>query len=68
MNYEDKFPEFITITCYEWLALIKSNQAKEIIIESLRYLTQQNKIEVHAFVLMDNHMHLTWRILAFVGF
>ncbi len=62
MNYEDKFPEFITLTCYEWLALIKSNQEKEIIIESLRYLTQQNKIEVHAFVLMDNHMHLIWRI------
>ncbi|MFN8283166.1 MAG: transposase [Chitinophagales bacterium] len=60
--YEEHFPEFITVTCYEWLPLIKRTKEKDIIIDSLRYLVQQNKINVHAFVLMDNHFHLIWRI------
>jgi REP element-mobilizing transposase RayT len=60
--YEEHFPEFITVTCYEWLPLIKGTDEKEIIIHSLQYLTEQNKISVYAFVLMDNHFHLIWRI------
>ena len=32
---EDYFPEFITVTCYEWLPLISSSNEKEIIIQSL---------------------------------
>lgn len=60
--YEDYFPEFITVTCYDWLPLIKRTEEKEIIINSLRYLSQQEKIKIYAFVLMDNHFHLIWRI------
>jgi len=56
------FPEFITVTCFEWLPLIKRQQEKSIIIDSLQFLTLKNKIDVHAFVLMDNHFHLIWRI------
>ena len=59
---EDYFPEFITVTCYEWLPLISSSNEKEIIIQSLQFLTNQKKIHVYAFVLMDNHFHLIWRI------
>ena len=59
---EDYFPELITITCYDWLPLIKRTEEKEIIINSLRYLCQQKKIRIYAFVLMDNHFHLIWRI------
>ena len=60
--YEEHFPAFITIICYEWLHLIESLEAKAIITESLRYLTEQGKIAIHAFVIMDNHFHLIWRI------
>lgn len=60
--YEDYFPEFITVTCYEWLPLISTSTEKEIIMQSLQFLTDQKKIEVYAFVLMDNHFHLIWRI------
>ena len=55
-------PEFITVTCYEWLPLISSSNEKEIIIQSLQFLTNQKRIHVYAFVLMDNHFHLIWRI------
>lgn len=60
--HEAYFPEFITVTCYDWLPLISASTEKEIIIQSLQFLTEQNKINVYAFVLMDNHFHLMWRI------
>ena len=62
MIYEEHFPEFITITCYNWERLIEHPQEKEIIIQSLRFLVKKDRIKVYAFVLMDNHFHLIWRI------
>ena len=62
MIYEEHFPAFITITCYNWERLLARSQEKEIIIESLRFLVGKNRIKVHAFVLMDNHFHLIWRV------
>lgn len=60
--YEEYFPEFITITCYEWLPLIHREEEKNIIIQSLQYLVKNKRVNVHAFVLMDNHFHLIWQI------
>jgi len=60
--YEEHFPEFITVTCYEWLPLISASTEKEIILQSLQFLTDQKKITIYAFVLMDNHFHIIWRI------
>ena len=62
MIYEDYFPDFITVTCYNWERLIAHEDEKEIIIQSLRFLVSAKKVNVHAFVLMDNHFHLIWRI------
>jgi REP element-mobilizing transposase RayT len=59
---EAYFPEFITVTCIEWLPLISKTNEKEIIVQSLQYLTDKKKIHVYAFVLMDNHFHMIWRI------
>lgn len=61
-KYEDHFPDFITITCYEWLPIIQREQEKEIIIQSLRFLVNNKRVKVYAFVLMDNHFHLIWQI------
>ena len=60
--FEEHFPEFITVTCYEWLSLISASTEKEIILQSLQFLTDQKKITIYAFVLMDNHFHMIWRI------
>ena len=34
---------------------------KEVNLESLQYLSNENKIDVFAFVIMPNHIHLIWR-------
>ena len=62
MQVEDYFPEFITITCYNWERLIERENEKEIIVSSLDFLVKNKRIKVYAFVLMDNHIHLIWKI------
>jgi putative transposase len=58
MNY----PYFYTATILEWKHLLKPNKYKDIIIDSLRFLCNQNKVHVYGFVIMPNHIHLIWQI------
>lgn len=37
---EEYFPEFITVTCIEWLPLISKTNEKEIIVQSLQSLAR----------------------------
>ncbi|MBX2896619.1 MAG: transposase [Cyclobacteriaceae bacterium] len=39
-----------------------SDTFKEIVISSLEYLSNAGKLDVFAFVIMPNHIHLIWRI------
>ena len=62
MVYEDNHPQFFTATINEWNHLLKDDKAKDIIINSLRFLVTENRIKVYGFVIMSNHLHLIWRI------
>ncbi len=53
---------FWTATINNWHRLLLQDKYKDVIIESLQYLSSNNKIDVFAFVLMPNHIHLIWRI------
>jgi len=53
---------FWTATIHNWIPLLSENIFKDIIIESLDYLTRKGKINVFTFVIMPNHIHLIWRI------
>jgi putative transposase len=52
---------FWTATINQWQKLLQPDHYKEIIIQSLTYLTIAGKIEVYGFVIMPNHIHLIWR-------
>lgn len=58
---------FYTATILNWKKLLKQNKYKDIIINSLRFLSERNKIRVYGFVIMPNHIHLIWRILEMSG-
>ena len=58
---------FWTATITNWNHLLKDEVYKEIIIESLRTLSERELIDVFAFVIMPNHIHLIWRINALNG-
>ena len=54
--------QFFTATCTNWLPLLKSQDAKQIIIESLDYLVNKDRVKVFSFVIMPNHLHLIWKM------
>jgi putative transposase len=58
----DYHPQFFTATILEWKHLLKEDTFKDIIIDSLLYLTREKSIVVYGFVIMPNHIHLIWQI------
>jgi len=60
--YAKEHAEFLTVTCLEWKPILEEDRFKNIIIDSLCFLTKANRIMVYAFVIMNNHFHLIWQI------
>lgn len=52
---------FWTATINQWQNLLQPDKYKDIIIDSLSYLSDAGKIDVFGFVIMPNHIHLIWR-------
>jgi REP element-mobilizing transposase RayT len=52
---------FWTATIHRWYHLIADDNLKDIIIASLKSLSDKKKITVYGFVIMPNHIHLIWR-------
>jgi putative transposase len=52
---------FFTATIHQWKHLLLQQQYKEVIIQSLTYLSNSGKLDVFAFVIMPNHVHFIWR-------
>lgn len=53
---------FYTATIHNWYPLLSNSQFKLIILDSLQYLSNRGKLEVFAFVIMPNHIHLIWKV------
>jgi REP element-mobilizing transposase RayT len=54
---------FFTATILNWIQLLKKDKFKNIIMNSLIFLSKENRIQIYAFVIMPNHIHLIWQIL-----
>ena len=52
---------FWTATINQWQKLLQPYKYKDIIIDSLNYLSHAGKIDVFGFVIMPNHIHLILR-------
>src|SRR4030095_11754723 len=53
---------FWTATINSWYRLLEKDEYKDVIIDSLQYLSDAGKIDVYAFIIMPNYIHLIWRI------
>jgi putative transposase len=53
---------FTTATILEWKHLLKKDEYKQIIVDSLRFCVENKRIKVFGFVIMPNHTHLLWTI------
>lgn len=58
-----EYPQFFTATILEWKMLLRPQKYKQIVIESLRFLVEDKRIKLLAFVVMDNHIHLIWQMM-----
>jgi len=54
--YSKRYADFITITCLEWKPLLKQDRFKDIIIESMTFLSNADRVNIYAFVIMPNHI------------
>ncbi len=54
---------YFTATIQEWKPLLANDNYKNIIIDSLEHLVIKNRIELNAFVIMNNHVHFIWQTL-----
>jgi putative transposase len=62
--YYDHHPQFFTATILEWKHLLRQDKYKNIILDSLSFLSTENRAKIYAYVLMPNHIHLIWQIQA----
>jgi putative transposase len=60
-NYKFHHPEnayFVTITTVNWIDAFTRIVYKEILIDSLKYCITNKGLQVYAWVIMSNHVHL----------
>jgi len=55
-NSEDIF--FVTFTIVDWVDIFTRPAYKQLIIDSLAYCQQHKGLELYAYCLMTNHLHL----------
>ncbi len=56
--YEPTHPHFITCTVLNWIPLFTRQESVEILLESFRYLQQNDGLKLYAYVILENHLHI----------
>ena len=60
-TFPEYWPQFYTATIYKWQHLLADDKHKDVIVDSLKFLVTEKRIELNAFVIMSNHIHLIWQ-------
>ena len=57
-----EYPQFFTASIKGFYKLLEHDKYKDIIINSLRFLVEDKRIKLYAFVIMPDHLHLIWQM------
>ena len=57
---QDEIP-YLTFQVVKWVDVFTRKVYRDIVIDSLRYCQVNKGLEIYAFVLMSNHVHLLVR-------
>ncbi len=63
-NYKFHNPKglyFVSFAVVGWLDVFTRNEYKDLIVESLEFCQKHKGMEIHAWCIMPNHMHLIFR-------
>jgi REP element-mobilizing transposase RayT len=55
---DNEIPHFVTFTIVGWIDVFTRALYKDILVDSLAFCTKNKGIELHAWVIMTNHVHL----------
>ena len=53
---------FFTATILKWQHLLKPDKYKQVVVDSMKFLVDDNRLWIYGFVLMPAHIHLLWRM------
>jgi len=56
-------PYFVSFAVVEWLDVFTRNEYKDILLESLSYCQKEKDMEIYAWCIMSNHVHIIFRSL-----
>ncbi|RZK01722.1 MAG: hypothetical protein EOO43_23975, partial [Flavobacterium sp.] len=62
-SYPTEWPQFYTAAIRAKLPLLATDKYKTIITDSFHFMVENKRIELNAFVVMDDHIHLIWQPL-----
>lgn len=54
---EDECPHFFTCTAVNWIPVFANRDIVQIVLDSLNYLQEQNRLILYGYVIMENHLH-----------
>ena len=57
--YENQEAYFLTCTVVKWLPAFIDPDIAQIILDSLSFLQKEERLSLYAYVIMENHIHLT---------
>jgi len=55
--YNSAYPHFVTCTIVDWLPIFTRPEAVQIVIDSWAFLKQQDRMQLFAYVILENHLH-----------
>lgn len=53
---------FLTLTVVYWIDIFTRSQYRDVIVDSLNYCVKEKYLELNAWVIMSNHIHLVGRV------
>ncbi len=56
--YDKDAAHFLTATVVNWIPLFSNPDHAQTILDALRYLVEQERWTLYAYVVMENHVHI----------
>ena len=56
--YEPTHPHFVTCTILNWIPIFTRQETTQIIFDSLNYLKKSDNLNLYAYVILENHLHM----------
>jgi REP element-mobilizing transposase RayT len=54
---EDRQPHFLTSSIVAWLPVFSRPETVQIVLDSWRFLQEQQRLILYGFVILENHLH-----------